>query len=116
MLRNCLFMLLRAVLILVGGLLSESLLPKAISQWSHNSVEEVIFDRIYCRQLVVVENKADAMGEFKGTLVSPTKISIHKPGFGKARYSYDDVYIHHPKTGQEISIGFDGGFEAKGIK
>lgn len=29
-----------------------------------------IFDRIYCSQLVVVEDKRDAMGEFKGTLVS----------------------------------------------
>ena len=90
MLRNCLFALLGAVLILVGGLLSESFLPKVVSQWSKGSVDETILDRVICRQLVVVDNIEDVKGQFKGTLVSPTKIAIHSPK-GVAWYSYDAI-------------------------
>ena len=111
-----LYMLLGAVLVVVGGLFSESFLPKAVSQWSNSSVEETILDRVICRQLVVVDSVTDVRGEFKGTLVSPTKVAIHHPRLGKAWYSYDDVHIEHPQTGQEISISFDGGVVTKGIK
>ena len=90
MFRKGLYMLLGAVLVLVGGLFSESFLPKAISQWSNNSVEETILDRVICRQLVVVDDIEDAKGQFKGTLVDPTKIAIHNPK-GIAWYSYDAI-------------------------
>lgn len=43
MLRNCLFMLRGVVLVVVGGLISEILQPISLIQWSHNSVEEVIY-------------------------------------------------------------------------
>ena len=60
MLRNCFFMLLGALLLLVGGMLSERVLPKAVSQWSNSSVNETILDRVICRQLVVVDDIKDA--------------------------------------------------------
>ena len=89
MLRNGLFMLLGALLVLLGGLL----LPDAVSQWSNSSVEETILDRVICRQLVVVDDIKDYKREFKGTLVDPTKVAIHRPGRGSALYSYDSAKI-----------------------
>ena len=65
MFRKGLYMLLGAVLVLVGGLFSESFLPKAVSQWSSSSVNETILDRVICRQLVVVDDIEDAKGQFQ---------------------------------------------------
>ena len=71
---------LEAFLAIVGGLIFDGFRLSTLSE-----ARDDVFERIYCKDIVIFERTEDIMDEFKGTLISPTKIVISPPKHGKHR-------------------------------
>ena len=110
MLKNCLFVLLGATLVMFGNLFSTNNQLTA-----QHGTGDVVFDRVYAKDIVFIENAGDMLNEFEGTMITPRKIIIKNPTMGEINISYDSIRLTHPETGQEIILSFTEGVVTRGI-